>query len=242
MRLLSPPTAAALDLLVHVASHDLKAQFGADRFDVLFHSQDQVQQRQVFLQRGRFRRFDAGLRQQVVVCLLHAFGVFGLVVLSPPSLSARRPNHQPHFQLRGGHSHSIPPSLFSAAVLLIVDFLFAAQLSFCRRPGNRWTKKMDQIGFRSQQGKTERSANSDLYQPGQVAGKCPFPKETGILFSRPARTKTGAPAAIRTRDPLLRRHVRPVCGPLFTGIFCVFPKKVKRCGALHPTCGGEVVD
>jgi hypothetical protein len=43
------------------------------------------------------------LRQQVRVLCLRAIGGFGLLI-SPPSWSARQPNHQPLFQLRQGHS------------------------------------------------------------------------------------------------------------------------------------------
>src|ERR1017187_7565518 len=104
MGLLAPGAAAPLDLLAHIAVHDLEAEIGADRFDVVFHFQDQVQHREGFLQRCRFRRFEAGFCQQIAVLSFHAFGVFGFVFHSPPSLSARRPNHQSHFQLRCGHS------------------------------------------------------------------------------------------------------------------------------------------
>src|ERR1017187_2644627 len=110
MGLLAPGAAAPLDLLAHIAVHDLEAEIGADRFDVVFHFQDQVQHREVFLQRCRFRRFEAGFCQQIAVLSFHAFGVFGFVFHSPPSLSARRPNHQSHFQLRCGHSRNeFPP-------------------------------------------------------------------------------------------------------------------------------------
>jgi hypothetical protein len=43
---------------------------------------------------------------QTDVLFLHAVVGFGFGFISPPSLSARQPNHQPLFQLFKGHSQN----------------------------------------------------------------------------------------------------------------------------------------
>jgi hypothetical protein len=66
--------------------------------------EDHFQHRQVELEVHRPEvDFGAGFRQRTVVLFLHAVVGFGLFIISPPSLSARQPNHQPLFQLFKGH-------------------------------------------------------------------------------------------------------------------------------------------
>jgi hypothetical protein len=48
-------------------------------------------------------QFGAGVGQRTDVLFLHAVVGFGLFLISPPSLSAWQPNHQPLFQLFTGH-------------------------------------------------------------------------------------------------------------------------------------------
>src|SRR5207247_2739223 len=96
---------ALIDLLLQEMMDDLQTRLRTECFDFGFGLENDFQHWQVDLKPGGFEvEFGAGFRQRTDVLFLHAVVGFGLFFISPPSLSARQPNHQPLFQLFKGHS------------------------------------------------------------------------------------------------------------------------------------------
>ena len=112
-RLLAMPVGALLaarttplsNFLFQEMMDDLQAGLGAQRFHFGFALEDDFQHRQIQLEVHRVDlEFGAGFCQRTDVLFFHAVVGFGLFFFSPPSLSARQPNHQPLFN----YSRDIP--------------------------------------------------------------------------------------------------------------------------------------
>src|SRR5439155_24375112 len=103
--LLAVRTTPLSNFLFQEMMDDLQPGLGAQRFDFGFGLEDDFQHRLIELEVHRVDvEFGAGFCQRTDVLLFHAVVGFGLFFISPPSLSARQPNHQPLFQLFKGHS------------------------------------------------------------------------------------------------------------------------------------------
>src|SRR5262249_45593206 len=112
--LLTVSATALLNFLLQEKVDDFKPGLGAERLDFGFGLEDDFEHRQLDLQpSGLEVEFSAGFGYRTDVLFIHAVVGFGLFFISPPSLSARRPNHQPLFQLFKGHS----PVLLDAILL-----------------------------------------------------------------------------------------------------------------------------